>query len=278
MGTRWRGARIAVALAALTLFVAGGCGDTDDSPKKSRDTPAPSPPQQVTPQPSPSPSPASALAGKTIVVDPGHNRRNHLHTAEINKKVDAGNGTQKPCNTTGTQTNDGYTEAEFTWDTSQRLAALLRSAGANVILTVADDTPWGPCVDERAKIGNTANATAVISLHADGGPASGSGFHVMETSGASHATSSTQAASQRLAVAIRDAYRSEAGMQTSNYIGQDGLNPRTDMAGLNLSTVPIAMLESGNMRNSADAAKLKDPAFRQRLAQSLVTALRTYLG
>jgi N-acetylmuramoyl-L-alanine amidase len=50
------------------------------------------------------------------------------------------------------------------------------------------------------------------------------------------------------------------------------------MAGLNLSTKPIVMLESGNMRNGADAARMKDPAFRQTIAQSLVTALRNYLA
>ncbi len=216
---------------------------------------------------------ATALRGKTIVVDAGHNRNNRLHTAEIGQQVDAGNGQKKACNTTGTETNDGYTEAEFTWDVSQRLVTLLSAAGVKVVTTVKDDTPWGPCVNERARIANESGAAAVISIHGDGGPATGSGFHVLEPG----LPGPIQAQSHRLAIAVRDAYRSGTGMNAADYIGQDGLNPRTDMAGLNLSTIPIAMLETGNMRNSANAARMKDPAFRQLTAQSLVTALNQYL-
>src|SRR5207253_8694044 len=51
----------------------------------------------------PSPSPplaagASGLAGRTVVIDPGHNGQNWAHTAEINRLVDIGNGT-KACDT-----------------------------------------------------------------------------------------------------------------------------------------------------------------------------------
>ena len=41
-----------------------------------------------------------------------------------------------------------------------------------------DDTSWGPSINERAAVGNRAHAEAGISIHADGGPTSGHGFHV----------------------------------------------------------------------------------------------------
>src|SRR5579862_2997698 len=53
---------------------------------------------------------AGPLAGKTIAVDPGHNGGNYLHTAEIDRIVDAG-ALRKACDTTGTATDDGYSEA-----------------------------------------------------------------------------------------------------------------------------------------------------------------------
>ena len=48
-----------------------------------------------------------------------------------------------------------------------------------VVLTRTSNAGWGPCITERAAIGNRAHADAAISIHADGGPASGRGFHVI---------------------------------------------------------------------------------------------------
>ncbi|MGI8648330.1 MAG: N-acetylmuramoyl-L-alanine amidase [Mycobacteriales bacterium] len=219
------------------------------------------------------PKAARPLEGLIIVVNPGHNRGNVAHSNEIKQLVDAGNGTKKACDTTGTQTNDGYQEADFTWDVSQRLVALLTAAGARAKTTLTADTPWGPCVNQRAAVGNNAQAAAVISIHGDGGPAGGSGFHVLEPG----LDSPIKARSHQLAVAVRDAYLTGTGMRTADYIGRDGLNLRTDMAGLNLSKVPTMILESGNMRNAADAARMKDPSFRQKEAESLVRALQRFL-
>ena len=55
---------------------------------------------------------ARPLSGKVIGVDPGHNGGNFTHAAEIDKKI--WNGREwEACNTTGTATNGGYTEALF---------------------------------------------------------------------------------------------------------------------------------------------------------------------
>src|SRR6266478_5592816 len=137
---------------------------------------------------------ALPLHGKTIVVDPGHNGGNWSHPSEINRLVDAG-GFQKACDTTGTSTNDGYSEASYNFDVATRLARILRAAGARVVLTRTNNTGWGPCINERAAIGNRAHADAAISIHADGGPAGGRGFHVIYKPGA--------AQSYKLALAIR---------------------------------------------------------------------------
>src|SRR5207244_9143389 len=117
------------------------------------------------------PSPARAfrpggLTGKTIAIDPGHNGANGSHPEEINRPVDAG-GFKKECDTTGTATNAGYTEAAYTFDVATRLAAVLRAAGATVVMTRSTNDGVGPCIDRRAAIGNEAKADAAISIHAD---------------------------------------------------------------------------------------------------------------
>src|SRR5687768_4560869 len=60
------------------------------------------------------------LAGKTVVIDPGHQLGNHNYPREINRSVPAG-GFRKPCNTTGTATNAGFPEATFVWQVSRVL-------------------------------------------------------------------------------------------------------------------------------------------------------------
>ena len=117
------------------------------------------------------------LTGKVIVLDPGHNLNN---SSSINTIVYAGNGVYKACDTTGTSTNAGYPEHAFTWDVANRAAAILRAEGATVILTRPNDTSIGPCITTRAQIGNDAHANAFVAIHADGGPAGGHGFFVMQ--------------------------------------------------------------------------------------------------
>ncbi|MET9294234.1 N-acetylmuramoyl-L-alanine amidase [Streptomyces sp. NPDC003077] len=100
---------------------------------------------------------ATLLKGKVVLLDPGHNPGNREHPREISRSVDVGNG-RKECDTTGTATNAGYSEAAFTLDVARRARTLLRELGATVVFTQDADRPYGPCVNERAAAGNTAGA------------------------------------------------------------------------------------------------------------------------
>ena len=216
------------------------------------------------------------LSGRTIAIDPGHNAGNFSHPAEINRLVDAGT-LRKACDTTGTATAAGYREADFTFDVARRLRGILRAAGAKVVMTRTAKTPWGPCITKRAAIGNRAGADAAISIHADGGPAGGRGFHVIYPASIQGLTADIARPSRRLALAIRKAYRSGTGMPHATYLGGAGLDVRSDLGGLNLSDVPKVFIETGNMRNATDARLLSRPAFRQRIARSLASGLSSFL-
>jgi N-acetylmuramoyl-L-alanine amidase len=217
------------------------------------------------------------LRGKVVAIDPGHNGANYRHTAQIARKVSIGNGT-KACDTTGTETNSGYPEAAFTLDVSLRLAGLLRAEGATVVLTRISDTGAGPCITERAAIGNRARADAAISIHGDGAPARGYGFHVIVPQGIG-ANDAIVSPSRRLGVQVRDAFRAGTGEALSTYTGTTtgGLVARSDLGGLNLSVVPKVFIECGNMRNAADALRMTTPAWRQRAAAALATGITQYL-
>ena len=222
--------------------------------------------------------PLGAVAGKTIVIDPGHNGQNYAHPDVINRPVDIKTKVIT-CDTTGTATRDGYTESAYNLDVALRVAALLRLSGANVVMTRTDNNGVGPCIDERAAIGNRAHAAVGISIHADGGPVSGRGFHVIYPPSIPGITDSIAANSSRLALDVRAAYQQGTGMPFATYIGTgDGLSVRSDLGGLNLSVVPKVFIETGNMQNPTDAVLLETEAFRQEAAAAIATGLSVYLA
>ena len=217
------------------------------------------------------------LRGHTIVVDAGHNGGNSAHTAEISRPIFIGTQS-RACDTTGTQTASGYPEHAYTLDVALRLRDQLSAAGANVVMVRTDDTGWGPCIDERAAIGNRAHADAGISIHADGGPTSGRGFHVNMPADIAGYTDDIYAASHSLGLALRDAYAAGTAMPPATYIGANGLIERRDFGGLNLSDVPKVLFETGNMRNSTDAALLENPDFRARVARAFAVGFAAYFA
>jgi len=218
------------------------------------------------------------MTRKVVVIDPGHNGANGAHPEIINQQVDAGFGVTKPCNTTGTATNAGYPEHQFTWSVAQHLKAELEAKGITVVMTRNSDDGVGPCVNKRAAIGNDADADAVISIHGDGDDASAHGFYVMTAGQAPDGiTPGVTALSSRLAVDVRDGL-SEVGLSPSSHLGENGLwTTRTDLAGLNLSLRPTVMIEAGNMRNAADAGLMSSDAGQQQVAKGLAVGVVDYL-
>lgn len=231
---------------------------------------------------SPSSAPASTqapnpLAGKVVVIDPGHNGGNAADPAAVNALVPMGFGQYKACDTTGTEGNDGYSEHAFTFDVSERLDALLTARGIKVILTRTNDTGVGPCVNIRAAIGNNAHANAAISVHGDGYDGNGHGFQIIRAA-SSAGGSSNDSASNRLGQDLHASMLSESGFTPATYIGSDGYESRSDLAGLNLSTVPKILVECGNMRDSGDLSRMESAAGRQRIAQSLADGIIAFLS
>jgi len=284
VGRASRGAAFAAAGTLAGLLAACSGAPAPSSPSAPAAAPVTSGPVTTGPGDSPASAPSASatapsrpLAGRVVVIDPGHNGDNWAHPAFINRLVNVITE-MKPCDTTGTETDAGYTEAAFNFNVATRLARLLRAEGATVILTRTNNHGVGPCITQRAAIGNRAHADAAISIHADGGPPGGSGFDVIEPGLIPGHNDAIVAPSHRLALDIRDAYHRITHEPYANYVGHDALDVRTDLGGLNLSTVPKVFIECGNMRNASDAAKLSSAAFRQRIAVALAAGLTAYLA
>jgi N-acetylmuramoyl-L-alanine amidase len=237
------------------------------------------PPSPSTSSPATQAAPPPVGGRPTVVLNPGHNGANGSHTAEINRLVPAGYGQQKACDTTGTNSNAGYPEHAFTWDVTLRARTILQNHGVRVVLTRWNDSGVGPCVDERAAIGNQAGVAAVVSIHADGAPSSGHGFHVnLASRTPDGATQATVRSSQRLGEDVHAALQKSSGLVPSTYIGKNGYFYRDDLAGLNLARKPATFLELGNMRNAGDAALLSSASGRGRIAAAVAAGILAYLG
>jgi N-acetylmuramoyl-L-alanine amidase len=215
------------------------------------------------------------LAGEVVGIDPGHNGLNYSAPGVIDAPIFNGTGTE-PCDTTGTATDGGYTEAQFNFNVATLLEADLQAEGATVVMTRPNNAGVGPCVTTRAAIINDAHADVAVDIHADGGPAGGRGFAVLEPT-PDGPNNGVVAASAAFAAMLRNAFAAGTAMPVSDYDGIDGLQPRNDLAGLNLTTVPKVLIECGNMRNATDAALLVTPSFQQAAAAAMAQAITTYL-
>lgn len=219
----------------------------------------------------PTASAASSIAGKIVFLDPGHNGAND---ASINRQVDNGRGGTKECQTTGTSTNAGYSEHTFNWNTVLRIRAELNRLGVRTAMSRGNDDALGPCVDQRAAMANALRPDAIVSIHADGGPPDGHGFHVNYSAPPLNAAQSGQAV--EFARTMRDQLVS-AGMQPSTYRGTGGLYGRSDLAGLNLAAYPSILIEMGNMKHPGDAEVLSSEQGQTAYADAVVRGIVAYL-
>lgn len=215
------------------------------------------------------------LAGIVIGIDPGHNGRNYTDPAYINHRVWNGRE-EEACDTTGTETDGGYTEPKFTFRVATYLAEDLRRAGATVVMTRHNNDGVGPCVNRRARIIDHAHAAVAIDIHADGGPPGGRGFAILEPvkDQVNHRIVRASAVLGRI---VRRELLAMTPMPTSTYDGRHGIAHRDDLAGLNLATQPKVLVECGNMRNAQDARLLTSPRFQRRLAAAFTAAVVRYL-
>jgi len=224
---------------------------------------------------SPADASSKPLTGIIVGIDPGHNGGNFDDPSYINHLIWNGRE-EETCDTTGTETDSGYTEARFNFNVATFLRADLRRDGARVVMTRRNDHGVGPCVTRRAEILNHAHADVAIDIHADGGPPAGRGFAVLEPV-ADGPNDKVIRSSIAFGRDVRHAFLTRTSMPVSTYDGTNGIKFRDDLAGLNLTRVPKVLIECGNMRNATDARLLTSLAFQKRIARALESAIVRFL-
>ena len=223
----------------------------------------------------------NSLAGKTVFLDPGHQGGSAGHS--LSAQVPDGRGGKKDCQTTGATGVNGAAEHTVNWQISQLVKAGLESQGARVVLSRPDDTGWGGCVAERAAAASRSGAAGAVSLHADsttaGADAAKKGFHMIVPAlplpdAKANAVQGGQG--RKASDIMRDAFV-KAGFPPANYAGvNNGIQTRSDIAAVNLTTVPAVFIEMGNLSNPTEAAALAGHDGQLKYAMAITNGILNY--
>lgn len=185
----------------------------------------------------------AALAGKVIVLDPGHGGADRGATA------------------------NGLEEAAVVLDLAARLEGRLSAVGVRTLLTRGPDSC--PSDAERAAFANDARADLVLSLHVDRSSSPRcegvATYHFGTGSGA------TSTVGEHLASLVQREVVARTGLLDCH------VHHKTWQL-LRLTRMPAVRLELGHVTHPDDAARLADPAFRDTVAEAVLVAVqRLYL-
>lgn len=199
-------------------------------------------------------APAKPLNGKTVFLDAGSSVASAVEQA---RKVADGRGGQVPCVNPVAIASNGTADHSVNFAVAKMVEAALRTQGAKVILSRADDAGFGGCVDQRATAANTSGADLAVSINSAVQDAAQRGF-VLETA-APGATdpkvTAQQAVSDPATTVLRDATRAGGFVPAQYFGGQDGI-AKTTNALASLVNIPLVYANLGNLANADDAALL----------------------
>jgi N-acetylmuramoyl-L-alanine amidase len=188
-----------------------------------------------------------SVAGKVVLIDPGH-------------------GGFDP----GAVAADGTHEDSINLAISLLLAQELRGRGATVIMTRMTESALGDTKREdmarRLELVGSSGADVVISVHMNY-------FVVARYRGAQIFYRTGDEESQRLAALIQEAIRTDVdpgNTRQCKYSQDYGL--------LNIAKAPAVLVECGFLSNPEEAKNLKDPDYQAKLAKAIAEALEAFFA
>jgi N-acetylmuramoyl-L-alanine amidase len=187
------------------------------------------------------------LAGKTIVVDPGHGGHD--------------SGARAP--------DKSVNEKSLTLAISMKLADELTAQGATVIMTRKTDV-FIP-LKERPMMGNRTGADFFVSIHINSNKVANS------TSGQITFYHKSDPVGQLLAECIQQEMAKVSGIKS---IGawSDGRIYDSGFAVLRHATMPAVLVECGFINHRTDRSKMVTEEFQSNMAKAIVQGIKVFLG
>lgn len=234
----------------------------------------PAPPAPLGPaEPVPAPPSAPGVV-RCIVIDPGHGGQD-----------------------TGTIGPGGVCEKDVTLDVARRLRASLRAELPGVEIMLTRDGDRFVSLEERTAIANARGADLFISIHANASQsqaASGIETYVLDPNAprpetavdaakkaasqayASVSVGSQLAESKSLASFVQGSLVRGIGAKSPSSAKDRGIK-HASFAVLRGARMPSILAEVSFVSNPDDENRLREPAFRQRIASSLTAGIRSYV-
>ncbi|MFA6001678.1 MAG: N-acetylmuramoyl-L-alanine amidase [Thermoleophilia bacterium] len=211
----------------------------------------------------------SSLAGKVIVIDPGHaaNTDMGMEPAGPGSSIEK---VKDPGGTSGVAT--GVREPVVTLAISLDLKTILEAKGARVVMTRESDVFNGGN-RERAQIANQAGGQLFIRIHCDGSTDnSTSGASTLHPALIPGWTDDIYSPSYKAATAVQSALVTDLG------IPDHGTVERSDMTGFNWADVPAILPEVGFMSNPGEDVRLNSADYQLKVAQALARGIEVYFA
>jgi N-acetylmuramoyl-L-alanine amidase len=213
--------------------------------------------------------------------------------------IDAGHGGSDP----GASSPSLLTEKDITLDIAARLRGLLTKSGFDVLVTRGDDRLVP--LRERARIANRSDGDIFVSIHVNSVPhPTHDGIEtyylgpttdpsLTKLAAAENGTSGYSLADLRTLLdrVYADARRDEShrlaeAVQTNLYGTLRTADPALENWGvkrapfvvLMATEMPAVLAEVGCLSNEHDAGMLRQPQYRQRIAEALLNGIRVYAG
>ncbi len=186
---------------------------------------------------------------------------------KLNKRytvvIDAGHGGQDH----GARGVDGSIEKFVALEVAKKIKAMNANNSIRIVLTRDNDVYQ--TVAEKAQLANEQNPDLFISLHCN-------------------TAASTAPKGIELLIASKEKAKDyQANYKLANYMASslEGLN---QLRGIHANTKPVwilqevncpsLLIETGFMSNESDMAKLKDPAYQQKMAGAILSGIQAYLS
>jgi N-acetylmuramoyl-L-alanine amidase len=181
----------------------------------------------------------ASLAGKVVVLDPGHGGDDRGATAH------------------------GMDEAALVEDLAARLEGRLSAVGVRALLTRGPDS--NPSDGDRAAFANDAGADVVLSLHVDRAPSAR--CHGIASYHFGTGTGTTSTVGEKLASLVQREVVARTDLLDCR------VHEKT-WSLLRLTRMPAVRLEVGHLTSPGDAARLADPAFRDTVAEGILVGVQ----
>ncbi len=172
--------------------------------------------------------------------------------------IDPGHGGRDP----GAVGIGGMQERNVVNDISAQVASLLERQGVQVTMTRSSDRTLE--LSSRTAIANRSGADIFVSIHANAISLSRPEVNGAETYYYSSSAGYQLASSIQRSILQRTGMRDRGVREARFYV-------------LRNTSMPAALVETGFVTGSQDAARLRDPAFRTRMAEAITAGILDYL-